>query len=107
MTGRRDMKLSRRDRQYSIDADMPGGISFHHDVILVKEHDSLRAYEARCTHLGCRISKADGDQIVCPCHGSRFNSFGEAVKGPAKDALKEYEVVYVPETQQYIVSIKG
>jgi rieske iron-sulfur protein len=49
--------------------------------------DGLVAFSAICTHLGCSViaqPNADG-QIVCPCHGSRFDPADGArvVQGPA------------------------
>ena len=37
-----------------------------------------------CTHLGCPLTEVQGDDAVCPCHGSRFNIFsGDVERGPA------------------------
>lgn len=56
-----------------------------------KDHPSVVAYSAICTHLGCAVSdtlNAQGN-IHCPCHGSIFNPADHAaiVRGPAVRSL--------------------
>jgi cytochrome b6-f complex iron-sulfur subunit len=48
------------------------------------------AIEAICTHEGCTVTGADGDQYVCPCHGSRYDRSGHVVHGPATASLRQY-----------------
>lgn len=37
-----------------------------------------------CTHLGCTFPWNPNDnQFQCPCHGSRYDSVGRVVRGPA------------------------
>ncbi len=67
-------------------------MSLQEGIILVKSEDSVKAFEAKCTHLGCSIKKIEGDELVCSCHGSRFNREGKAIRGPAINSLKELEV---------------
>ena len=102
--GRRDIKLNSETLHVNLGKDVPGGINIFDDIIVVKNGDSLRAYEAKCTHLGCMISKVEGNEIVCPCHGSRFNEHGNAVKGPAKNSLKPLAIQKDPGSGDYIIS---
>jgi len=88
-TGKRDMEGSGRGKKIIIGNDLPAGISFQQGLILVKDGDTTRAFEGKCTHLGCRIKKFEGNELVCSCHGSRFDISGKAVKGPAIKPLKE------------------
>ena len=44
-----------------------------------------------CPHLGCTVN-ATADGFACPCHGSRFKSDGEVVRGPAPRGMRELAV---------------
>lgn len=101
--GKRDLKLSVKDESVNIGTEVPEGINFHDDIIVVREKDIIRAYEAKCTHLGCRISKSEGNELVCPCHGSRFGLDGNSVSGPAQNPLKAFIVTIDPASGDIII----
>ena len=47
----------------------------------------------RCVHLGCRVPWcASSHWFECPCHGSRYNSWGEYRFGPAPRGLDRFTV---------------
>ncbi|WP_224959305.1 QcrA and Rieske domain-containing protein [Geomonas subterranea] len=52
-----------------------------------------------CTHLGCTVNVTPAG-LICPCHGSEFDSEGRVLKGPADRALERYEVQLVGESYQ-------
>ena len=52
--------------------------------------NAFTAIDATCTHEGCRVTNADGDVYVCPCHGSRYTRNGTVVHGPAMASLRRY-----------------
>lgn len=66
----------------SVTADPASGIYVVHGP------EGLYALSAVCTHLGCRTAwKPELNLIACPCHGSKFNSRGVKVDGPAPKPL--------------------
>ena len=91
-TGRKASRQTPRGKAISIAGDIPAGISFQQGIILIREGESLKAFEARCTHLGCSINKSEGESLVCRCHGSRFSKDGNAISGPAIEPLKALEI---------------
>lgn len=42
----------------------------------------------RCPHLGCQLSwNPDEKSWDCPCHGSRFDRYGNLISGPAQEGI--------------------
>ncbi|MDY6809530.1 MAG: Rieske (2Fe-2S) protein [Actinomycetota bacterium] len=47
-----------------------------------------KAFSAVCTHKGCTVSDVTDNEIICPCHGSKFSaSDGSVIEGPATEPL--------------------
>lgn len=63
-------------------------IRFYPRAIVVAGAKGLAVFSSLCPHLGCRINRTVGAEIVCPCHGSRFNAQGELLHGPARHGLR-------------------
>lgn len=64
-------------------------------VLLLREGESTFAIHDRCSHRGCSLSDGtlEGDEIVCACHGSRFDRRDGSVKhGPATAAQPAFQV---------------
>ncbi len=77
-----------------IPADVPVGLSVVGAAVVFRGGaGAVRAWSARCTHLGCRIDRVVADEAVCPCHGSRYRSDGTVAAGPATRALRPLTVI--------------
>jgi len=56
------------------------------------ESGALHERSAICTHLGCVVQWNSTEKTFdCPCHGSRFQTDGHVVNGPAISGLAEVE----------------
>lgn len=67
-----------------------------HEIMIFNLENEFFCYDARCTHAGAPLfeGEIDGDKIVCPWHGARFNIVdGSVVSGPATEALTSHPVV--------------
>lgn len=78
-------------RELRLNNNIPNGLSISNEVIFYKTNKELKVYSARCTHLGCKINQIEDDEIVCPCHGSRYNTEGKPIKGPSIKKLEELD----------------
>ncbi len=58
---------------------------------LINNKKNIYALSLKCTHLGCTVN-AGPKGFTCPCHGSRFDSKGNVVKGPASLPLTRFSV---------------
>lgn len=68
--------------------DIPDGISFIGDFIVVKSDSDIAVLSNKCTHMNCKINQVAGNELVCPCHGSRFSAGGKVLSRPAVENLK-------------------
>lgn len=50
---------------------------------------NVQVFSAVCTHLGCVVHwNPDEKSFDCPCHGSRFDTDGKVINGPAIENLQ-------------------
>lgn len=55
--------------------------------------DTLIAFSANCTHLGCPVRWIEGARLfMCPCHGGAYYENGEVAAGPPPKSLVQYQV---------------
>ncbi|AFY37052.1 Cytochrome b6-f complex iron-sulfur subunit [[Leptolyngbya] sp. PCC 7376] len=67
------------------------GLAGEPTYVTIKEDDALHPWGIvdNCTHLGCTFPWNENDaQFQCPCHGSRYDSEGRVVRGPAPLPLR-------------------
>ncbi len=88
-------RVSRRKALLSVaKADIPrkGALVYRESrVAVIREGEDIYALSLVCTHLGCTVSVTP-TELVCPCHGSRFDRRGNVTKGPAGRPLARYAV---------------
>lgn len=107
MVSGRERKISGGDKKVIIGEQIPLGINFLGGAVIINENGTAKAFLAKCTHLGCSIRKSEGNEMICQCHGSRFDLSGEAIKGPAINALKELRITQNPQTALFEIIIEG
>jgi nitrite reductase/ring-hydroxylating ferredoxin subunit len=61
-------------------------------IVLFKKGEGFHAVLMRCTHRGAEL-RVTGDRLECPAHGSRFDSHGAVLEGPASSPLRVFPVV--------------
>lgn len=64
------------------------GVHFYEGMIVVNGPGEVAVFSSGCPHLGCRVNRTEGTELVCPCHGSRFDLSGRATRGPAGRRLR-------------------
>jgi cytochrome b6-f complex iron-sulfur subunit len=75
----------------------------HHAI--VAEGIGLMALLTRtCPHLGCAVPWCQSSQwFECPCHGSRYNRYGEWTRGPAPRGLDRFASTVDEEDGQLVI----
>jgi nitrite reductase/ring-hydroxylating ferredoxin subunit len=64
-------------------------------VLLLRDAEQFFAIHDRCSHRGCSLSDGEvqGDEIVCACHGSRFDRRDGSLRhGPATAPQPAFQV---------------
>lgn len=86
-----DFFIDLSDPQYA-SLLVTGGYEYFENVIIFKGIDfNYYALSKICTHTGCSVTfQLSKNELVCPCHGSQFDTFGNVTIGPAPSPLFQY-----------------
>jgi Rieske Fe-S protein len=102
---KRQQTTGNLNKEIKLSSTLPQGLSFFGPVIAVKKSQSVVFLSSRCTHLGCQIRSFENDELVCPCHGSRFGMDGRNIMGPASQPLTKLAYSIDQKTGGYIVKL--
>lgn len=67
-------------------------------LFIVSTEQGIIAMSATCTHLGCAVARVEWG-YQCPCHGSKYDSNGLVLAGPAPKPLPWFRVLQGPDGQ--------
>ena len=73
-------------------ADIPvgGGMIIADPAVVITQptEGDFKCFSAICTHQGCVVGDVSNNEIICPCHGSKFSATdGSVINGPATKPL--------------------
>jgi thiosulfate dehydrogenase [quinone] large subunit len=95
-------------KRFRIPGDPSGSLPAGDPGIIVRlGNGSYAAFDATCTHAGCRVGWDAQDRVLlCPCHGAAFDPshHGEVLGGPTNTPLLELPLVI--DKQAGTISIK-
>lgn len=77
------------------DVPVGGGVVVSDPPIVVTQPKAgqINGFTAICPHAGCLVASVVDDEIICPCHGSRFSAVdGSVIQGPATQGLEPASV---------------
>jgi cytochrome b6-f complex iron-sulfur subunit len=79
-------------RMYVVEYDpsLPGAEQYDDVGVPVGDAGLMSLYHT-CPHLGCRVPWCQSSQwFECPCHGSKYNRWGEWTGGPAPRGMDRF-----------------
>jgi nitrite reductase/ring-hydroxylating ferredoxin subunit len=72
-----------------------------HHYAAFRDDSGVRVFSATCPHLGCVVHwNAAEKSFDCPCHGSRFDTQGRVMNGPAGSPLLPVQLEESKEEEQ-------
>ncbi|MGH3442322.1 MAG: ubiquinol-cytochrome c reductase iron-sulfur subunit, partial [Nitriliruptorales bacterium] len=75
--------------------------AYGEDHAILDDSRGIMACCQKCPHLGCRVPWCQTSQwFECPCHGSKYNQWGEWDDGPAPRGLDRFPSEIVDGTLQ-------
>jgi len=94
-----------RGKNIRIPTEINEGVTFRDGLIVVKNDESVQFLSSKCTHLGCHIYAVEYNELVCPCHGSKFTLDGKCTKGPAKESLQKLNFSIDEINEEYVIKV--
>jgi len=83
------------------------GIHLYDEFVLVKSDEAIVIFSNRCTHAGCLINCEINGELLCPCHGSRYNALtGHVIQGPARLPLQKIPFSLDSKTHEIRIKIR-
>jgi cytochrome b6-f complex iron-sulfur subunit len=80
-------------RMYLVSYDPALDVNQNYLEVTSNGEAPFMALYQKCVHLGCRVPWCASSQwFECPCHGSRYNRWGEYEFGPAPRCLDRFAV---------------
>jgi cytochrome b6-f complex iron-sulfur subunit len=78
-----------------------------HAIVEGQDTGLMALFSQRCVHLGCAVPWCQSSQwFECPCHGSRYNRYGEYTGGPAPRGLDRYGS-FIDDDGQFVVDLSN
>jgi len=73
------------------------------NLLLSRDGEKVSAFDNRCPHLGLSMSRAkvEGDALVCPWHGSRF----DRMSGDNTDWVQGVASITLPRWSQKVIAL--
>ena len=69
--------------------EFPEGVTILDGYIFFRNGKTIKVLKSSCTHLGCNVYFSSDKNLICPCHGSKFQTDGKVIEGPAQKNLEE------------------
>lgn len=73
-------------------------------ICVYNNGDVPTALLMQCTHQGCEVNP-NAYSLVCPCHGSEFDTHGKVLNPPAEKSLREFRVSI--EGENYLIHLNS
>ncbi|MHB8846540.1 MAG: QcrA and Rieske domain-containing protein [Nitrospirota bacterium] len=70
-----------------------GGRERKSRVFIVSSPEGIAVLSAVCSHLGCLVNyRKETRELVCPCHGGKYDITGRNIAGPPPAPLTKFPV---------------
>ncbi len=88
---RKEERLFKSINSRTVDLPEADGFYTFNVFFVIRKGKKINVLLNKCTHLGCRLLEKDDNELICPCHGSKFSKNGKVLNGPASRNLIKAE----------------